>query len=185
MPCRSRPCIPFAAGVSTSSAPSAFKRLRRSPAHALRHGKDKPITLNRSGIGKADACVATGRLNNQGIPVDQPLFLCICNQGIAHAVFHAAQGVKALHLRKDAGVQPLRLSKAAQLHKRSISNQFQQVLGDLCHIKSHPFQFSSFKSFNAAGFMLLRILQLAHNRLWINSLPTIIIRNRGFDRLLG
>ena len=91
-------------------------------AHGIRHNDDGSVPSGRRHGGKADAGIPGGGLNNDGIRLQQPLFLGIVQHGLCHPVLYRACGVQIFQLQQKPCLKPQQPLQMNRLQQRSVSN---------------------------------------------------------------
>ena len=97
-------------------------------AHGLRHGDDDPVALGGGHGSQADAGVAAGGLDDDGVGLEYASCLGIFDHCLSDAVFDAAGRVEVFELGENTGVQAFCLLDAGELQKRGIADEFGDAL---------------------------------------------------------
>ena len=98
--------------------------------HGLGHSKDELVPLGGGHHGKADAGVATGRLDKGGLAGgDVSALFGLGDHGKSDAILHGVGGVGALELGNNLGSGIG--SDAVQLDEGGVANEAKDAIGDL------------------------------------------------------
>ncbi len=98
-------------------------------AHGVGHGDDQPVAFHRGDERQADAGIAAGRLDQDGLAgVNITGLLGFVDHADANAVFHAGDGVEAFQLGDDGRFGSG--SDFVEPYQRSVTNQFGDIIGD-------------------------------------------------------
>jgi hypothetical protein len=98
--------MPSVPGVSTSLAPSIASSVRRSSDIVSGIVKINLVTLGRRDERQRDAGVAAGRLDDDGVLLENAALFGVLDHRHADAVLDAAQRIEKFALEQDGGVQP-------------------------------------------------------------------------------
>ena len=92
-------------------------------AHGLGHDDDYAIASCGGDGCKADAGVAAGGLNDDGVGVQQTLRLCVVDHRLCNSVLNGACRVKILKLCEDLGLEAELLFNVGELKQGSGTNK--------------------------------------------------------------
>ena len=102
-------------------------------AHRLRHDDDNTIAPGGGHAGQADAGVAGGGLDNDGIGLQNPLGLGIVDHGLGDTILDGTGGVEILQLAEDLCLQLLVLFNVGKFKQRGVADQLVSGSEDLAH----------------------------------------------------
>gem|GEM_PF-4387851 len=122
-------------------------------AHGLGHGQDDAVALRRGDGRQADAGVAGGGLNDDGIGIQQALFLRVLDHRFRDTVLDAAGGIEVFQFDKHRGLQAKRFFQIDGLHQRRIADEPEGSLINLCHNNAFLSQLSAAKPFSRSAMM--------------------------------
>ena len=88
-------------------------------AHGLWHDDDYAVASCGGDGCKADARVAAGRLDDDGVGVQQTLCLCVVYHRLCDPVFNGACGVKILKLCEDPCLEAVLIFNVGELKQGS------------------------------------------------------------------
>ena len=98
--------------------------------HGFRHGDDDAVATGGRQRAQADAGVAGGRLDDDGVGVQLAFGLGLVEHRLRDTVLHRPGRVEQLHLAYDGGLKVVILLVVGQLHQRSAANQLGHALVD-------------------------------------------------------
>ena len=98
--------------------------------HGFRHGDDDAVAAGGGQRAQADAGVAGGRLDDDGVGIQLALGLGLVEHRLRDTVLHRTSRVEQLHLAHDGGLKVVVLLVIGQLHQRSAADQLGHALVD-------------------------------------------------------
>ena len=104
--------------------PVCLQKVAALHGHGLRHGEDSPVATGCRHAGQADAGVAAGRLDDDGILGELALGLSLLNHGLGDTVLDAACRVEIFQLYQDISLQAVGLDKVIGTEQRSAPDEF-------------------------------------------------------------
>ena len=102
-------------------------------AHRLRHHDDDAVAAGGGDGSQADAGVAGGRLDDDGVGLQQALGLGVVQHGLGDPVLHGAGGIQVFQLGQDLGLQAVVLFNMGQLQQGGVADQLVSGSIDLAH----------------------------------------------------
>ena len=92
-------------------------------AHGLGHYYDYTVASCGCNGSKADAGVAAGGLNDNGVGVEKTLGLCVVDHGLCDSVLNGAGRVEVFKLCEYLGFQVMLLFNVSELKQRGGTNK--------------------------------------------------------------
>lgn len=86
-------------------------------AHGVGHDDDSPVAPGGGHHGQADARVARGGFDDDGVRLQQAAGLGVVQHGLGHPVFGRAGGIQIFQFGQEGGLQPLLLGNPGQFQQ--------------------------------------------------------------------
>ena len=110
-----------------------FHQLAALHAHGLRHDDDDTIAPGGGHRGQADAGIAVGGLDEDGLGGKEALLLGILYHGEGNAVLDGTGGIEVFQLGQKAGLEVILFFKMGELQQGGVADELGGGSVDICH----------------------------------------------------
>ena len=104
--------------------PVCLQKVAAFHGHGLRHGENSPVATGCRYAGQADAGIAAGRLDDDGILGELALGLSLLNHSLGDTVLDTACRVEIFQLYQDISLQAVCLDEVVGAEQRGTSDKF-------------------------------------------------------------
>ena len=110
-----------------------FQQISAFNTHGFRHRQNNAIAVRSRHRSQADTGVSAGRLNDDRLGIQQPLFLSVFDHRLGNSVLYTSGWIKIFQLTNHSCLQLVFLFIIGKFQKRGFSDQICQILKNLCH----------------------------------------------------